>query len=156
EFAGTFPEFKKAAHWRQHGFAGALQNCLDNTYPDGPLHEATVNYHNLSLNRYMAMLEAAQKERSLEQQLPPEAVSRIEKMCEYVMYSTMPNGQLPRWGDSNPPSDSAELLKRGAALFRRDDMLWVATGGKSGKPPAQTSLAFPEAGYYLMRSGWDP
>ena len=61
EFGRKFPEFRKSSAWQSRGFAGALQNCLDNTFPDGALREATTNYHSLSLNRYLGVLESAGK-----------------------------------------------------------------------------------------------
>ena len=46
-------------------------------------------------------------------------------------------------------------LSKGAELFpQRDDFAWVASNGRRGQPPAQTSHAFPYAGYFVMRSGW--
>jgi len=156
EFGRSFPEFRRAAAWQSRGFAGALQNCLDNTFPDGALREATTNYHALSLNRYLGVLEAAGKQPTASQAIPAIVRDRVQKMCDYMLYSTMPNGELPAWGDTNPPLDASNLLTRGADLFARPDMRWVATHGKSGTPPSTTSTAFMDSGYYLMRSSWQP
>jgi hypothetical protein len=49
------------------------------------------------------------------------------------------------------------VLNEAAALFpERQDFRWYASDGKQGQPPAELSHAFPYAGYYVMRSGWDP
>jgi hypothetical protein len=49
------------------------------------------------------------------------------------------------------------VLAEAATLFPdRQDFRWYATGGKEGRAPAELSHAFPYAGYYVMRSGWDP
>jgi hypothetical protein len=153
EFGQEFPELRKARSWIERGFAGAAASCLENTTPDGPLKEATVNYHLLSLNRYLTVLEQAGKV-GLK---PPQAMrDRVEKMLEYVMAATMPDWQLPMWGDSNPPSDGLSLLARGARYYGRSDFQWVATKGQAGKRPSVTSVAFPNAGYFIMRTGWDP
>ena len=45
--------------------------------------------------------------------------------------------------------------RSGHAVPERQDFLWYATNGKQGHAPAETSHAFPYAGYYVMRSGWD-
>jgi hypothetical protein len=37
----------------------------------------------------------------------------------------------------------------------RADFRWLATDGREGIRPTETSHAFPWAGYYVMRSGWD-
>jgi hypothetical protein len=156
EFATTFPEFLRSGDWQARGFAGALQSCLENTFPDGPLREASTNYHALSLGRYLGVLEGARRQPTPGLSVPAVVRDRVEKMCDYLLYSTMPGGQLPAWGDSNPPLDAASLLQRGADYYGRPDMRWAATGGRSGTRPRTTSAAFPEAGYYLMRSSWSP
>jgi hypothetical protein len=47
-------------------------------------------------------------------------------------------------------------LEEAASLFpERSDFRWYASGGKEGKPPAETNHAFPWAGYFVMRSGWE-
>jgi hypothetical protein len=78
-----------------------------------------------------------------------------EKQAEFLMQMTMPNGLLPRWG-ANPPQDSLSLLLHAADAYRREDIRWVATRGKKGRRPTQTATAFPETGYYVLRSGWEP
>jgi hypothetical protein len=131
-------------------------DILTRAYPDGPLKEASMQQHLLVLGRALDQLEAASHNSSARQTVSPEVRTRVEKMLDYLLYSTLPNGQLPRWGESTPPTEGLRLLLRGADLFRREDMRWVATRGKKGKRPIQTSAAFPNAGYYLLRSGWEP
>jgi Heparinase II/III-like protein len=49
----------------------------------------------------------------------------------------------------------ARLMSNAAKDYAaRADFLWAYSKGKQGKPPAETSHAFPYAGYYIMRSGW--
>jgi hypothetical protein len=38
----------------------------------------------------------------------------------------------------------------------RTDFRWAYTEGREGAPPAETSLALPYSGYYVMRTGWQP
>lgn len=85
----------------------------------------------------------------------PRPTPLSEKQAEFLMQMTMPNGLLPRWG-ANSPQDSLSLLLQAADAYHREDMRWVATRGKKGKRPAQTAMAFPETGYYALRSGWNP
>jgi 2-isopropylmalate synthase len=40
-------------------------------------------------------------------------------------------------------------------MFRREDMQWVLTGGKEGKPPVYRSYPFSGAGFYVSRSAWN-
>jgi hypothetical protein len=104
----------------------------------------------LVLNRYSKALLRA---REIDLDIPDEMRDLTEKMFDFVLFSTLPNGTLPAWGDSNPVT-KPELLERGADLFDRPDYAYVFTGGKKGSPPKETSKAFPEGGFYYMRSGW--
>lgn len=150
EFGLTYPELKKSKRWVKQGRDGLIANFMKTVRPDGTLGEASVNYVMLCINRYLWLLEQP-AEAGLD---PPAQVrARLEKMLEYIMYSTQPDWLLPAWGDSNWASGEG-LLRRGAALYGRDDFLWVATQGKQGKPPARTSVAFPDGGYFVMRSAW--
>ncbi len=77
-------------------------------------------------------------------------------MFVYLAYAAMPNGITPGLNDSGNDSP-AKLLRKGLKYFpNREDFLWVATRGKEGKQPQQTSIAFPYSGHYVMRSGWEP
>jgi hypothetical protein len=79
----------------------------------------------------------------------------MEKMFNYLLLASMPNGAIPGLNDSGN-SDVRKLLETGFKLFpKREDFQFVASGGKSGRAPAQTSHAFPWCGHYVMRSGWD-
>jgi len=153
EFGLRHPEFRRAREWVRRGFESATRSCLENTYSDGALREASIGYHNLSLNRYLQTLEKAERAGFV---VDPEMRERVVKMLEYTMLSTMPDGFLPIWGDLNPPASGADLLLRGARLFGREDMRWVATRGRAGKPPRERSVAFPDSGYWVLRTGWSP
>lgn len=152
-FARKYPEFKKAKQWFTQGFDGIKANFLENMYPDGPCKEATTNYHSFSLGMFFDVFRTA---REIGLPVSDEHMARLEKSFEYSMYIVMPNWQTPIWGDTNRPMDQTGLLAGGGAYFKRDDMAWVGSKGKVGKMPAKTSVSFPEAGYFVMRSGWDP
>ena len=151
-FAQKYPEFKKSKKWFSEGFEGLKKNFIDNMYPDGPCKEATTNYHGFSLGMFFDTLK---KGREMGLDVPKEHMDILENAFEYSMYITQPDWMTPIWGDTNRPM-GAGLVKLGADYFKRDDMLWVATQGKEGKKPSIASIDFPIAGYYIMRSGWDP
>jgi hypothetical protein len=66
-----------------------------------------------------------------------------------------PDGRLPDLNDGFR-WPVASLLERAIASYpERADFRWAATRGVAGTPPVETSLAFPYAGYYVMRSGWE-
>ena len=152
-FAQKYPEYKKSKDWFKLGFDGLKDNFIANMYPDGPCKEATTNYHGFSLGMFFGTFKQAQ---DIGLEVPKEHWDILERSFEYNMYITQPNWQTPIWGDSNRPMDASGMIAGGAKYFNRDDMLWVSTRGKEGKKPSKTSIAFPTAGYYIMRSGWDP
>ncbi|MDH7602145.1 MAG: alginate lyase family protein [Armatimonadota bacterium] len=148
-----YPEFKKSKQWFAMGFEGIKQNLLDNTFPDGALREATTGYHSFSLGMFFDTITRA-KQMGLE--VSEDHMKRLEAMFNYSMYSTQPDWTLPVWGDTNRPIDQTAQILRGGEYFNRPDMIWVGTKGKRGTKPAHDSIAFSEAGYFIMRSGWDP
>lgn len=150
EFGLRYPEFKGSHERVRRGLARIVENASETVHPDGALREPTINYHLLVLNRYSKVIERC---RSLKIEIPESLIRTTEKMFEYVMYATLPDGTLPTWGDSNPPSRT-DLMTRAAELFSREDFRYVATGGRQGTPPEKTSHGFPDGGFYYMRTGW--
>jgi hypothetical protein len=150
DFGLTYPEFAGARRWTEQGLDTLVQNALSTVRPDGCLQEPSINYHQLVMGRYAGVIE---RTRRMGLKLPAEMVALTERMHEYPMYSTLPDGTLPLWGDANPPSTPAQVGER-ATLFGREDFRFVATGGREGAPPAKTSIGFPDGGFYYLRSGW--
>ncbi|MCS6949098.1 MAG: heparinase II/III family protein [bacterium] len=152
ELGQVYPEFRGAKRWLEQGVQRLIENALATVHPDGVLGEPTMGYHLLVMGRYRNLVAQSQQ---LNIQLPPEMVSLTEKMHEYVMYSTLPDGTLPVWGDGNPPM-RPDMLAQAADLFRREDFRYVGTGGRQGTPPAKTSAGFPHGGFFYLRSFWGP
>jgi len=51
-------------------------------------------------------------------------------------------------GDSIVPKEYLDI-------YDRPDLIFINTQGKQGAPPAQTSRAFSDGGWYVMRTAWD-
>jgi hypothetical protein len=147
-----YPEFRKSKDWFALGFDGLKRNLLENLFPDGPCREAA-NYHVFSLGMFFDVIR-----RGREQGLPVSAehLDRLEKAFSYTVYTTQPDGSMTLWGDSNRPADATGLILQGGRYFARPDMIWVGTKGQEGTRPTRDSIAFTQAGYFIMRSGWDP
>ena len=75
-------------------------------------------------------------------------------MYTFTMHLTQPDGNTPMFGDSDR-GDYRDNLKQVSTLLKRPDMLYVATQGKEGTPPAERSVEFKDSGYYFMRAS-DP
>jgi hypothetical protein len=152
ELGVVYPEFGGAKRWLQEGVQRLIDNALSTVRPDGVLQEPTTGYHLLVMGRYRNLIAQS---RQLQVPIPPEMVALTEKMHQYVMYSTLPDGTLPIWGDGNPPM-RPDMLAQAADLFAREDFRYAGTGGKQGKPPAKTSMGFPHGGFFYMRNSWQP
>jgi len=148
------PEFREAKVWREHGIERLYRQLHTDVYPDGLEIELALGYNNWVLQNFGEVIELA-KRNGLVDELPADWLQRMEQMYNYQAYACMPNGQAAGLNDSGDASPAA-LLKIGYGHFpRRDDWLWVATGGREGKRPEKDSVAFPYCGHYVMRSGWD-
>ncbi len=150
-FATEFPEFARSKEYAQLAFNGLLDNMRDTLLPDGPIGESA-GYQMLVHNQYLDILDRAD---ALKIAIPTDIRSKIERALEFHMYTVAPDGHRPAFGDALADTPF-ELLKRGAKRFSRQDMLWVATQGQQGRPPAKKSVGFPYSKYYVMRSSWDP
>ena len=121
----------------------------------------------------------AESEVESEHRLP----GKLTALLDHLLYITRPDGTTPFFGDDDggrlvmlderPANDFRAALSTGAALFARPDYkhvageaaeetLWLlGTEGLrdfdriEAHPPAQTSRAFPDGGYYVMRDGWE-
>ena len=151
--AQQHPEWRNADAMMADGIAGMIDNVLETIHPDGPLKEATINYHLFTLGYFSRILETADR---LKIPLPDTARQRILKAAEYAAFSALPDLTSPLFGDANPVTKPAGALQRPAEMFHRDDLLYFASERASGTAPTFTSIAFPAGGYYFMRSDWSP
>ncbi|MDH7570824.1 MAG: heparinase II/III family protein, partial [Armatimonadota bacterium] len=148
-----FPEFKDAPAWRKTGIGWLYDEMNNQVYPDGVQIELSSGYHHVSLGNF---LEAYRIARLNDVPLPDDYLKRLQKMYEFDVYGAMPDRRLPGVQDGNYMS-VVRALREASELFpERQDYRWYATNGNEGAPPAETSHAFPYAGYFVMRSGWEP
>ncbi|MFQ5904406.1 MAG: heparinase II/III family protein, partial [Candidatus Binatia bacterium] len=170
------PEFKEAKEWLQTGLEELCREMELQVYPDGVDYEASVSYHRLVTELFTSAFLLCRKNGIA---VPSKLWERLEKMFEFILYYTKPDGTAPQIGDADDgrlhplsdtlPDDHRYLLTIGAALFKRGDMkaasglfheeaLWLL--GPEGLkqfhaiPEASTPLsskAFPQGGFYIMR-----
>ena len=146
-----FPEFRDAQRWRDLAIERMHRELTRQVYPDGAQMELTPHYHGGCMGSYYLALQLAAEHGVL---LPDEFRTRMERMYDYALYLAKPDDRIPMLNDSDHDSYLG-WFRRGAETFGRQDMLYRATHGAQGSPPKHTSYAFPYAGFYVMRSGWD-
>ncbi len=148
------PELKRSAEWRALAYERLTDEITRRqVYPDGAQKEHSPSYHETCARLFSGAYELA-----LVNGLPvPDAFRRqLEKMYEYALHLSRPDGTRFAPNDSGGVNgDNRPFLKEGDRLFNRPDLRFVATGGKEGHAPAQTSAHFPYVGYAVTRSGWD-
>lgn len=145
------PEAKDAARWLQTAVDRMSLELDRQVYPDGAQKELTTGYHQVARINFVGLLKIA-RHNGIE--LPPAYLASLERMYEYNLRAMTPEGALPPLNDAGY-TNVLSSLREGAELFGREDFRWAASGGAQGTPPDSTSWAFPYAGQYVMRSGWD-
>lgn len=137
------PEFKEARKWREFGVSELIKEMGREVCPDGVDYEASTFYHRLVTELFISATVLCLRNRSMFQDHFEERVSysesspfpdwymqRLEKMIEFVMYYTKPDGTAPQIGDNDDGRlhilsyyrngsnlDHTYLLSMGAILF---------------------------------------
>jgi hypothetical protein len=177
---GLFLDCRHSRRWIRRGLALLDEQIETQVTLDGVHAERSIAYHRFFLDHYylVAALLAANQRTVAEPTL-----KRMEQMTGFLMSVLFPDGTPPAFGDgddarglwvhANCSSDYRGLLALAAVLFRRGDfkqaagrpheeVLWLlGTEGMASfdslapTEPVQTSAAFCDAGYYVMRGGWE-
>jgi len=165
-----FPEFKGAARWRQRGLRELFQQVRAQVCPDGVHGERATHYQRVIAGELLELLVLLQNNHL---PIPDDIVDALGRMVEFELWITKPDGRIPLFGDSAledthlrfpaassgvafldrsdlgsiaPPLDEASVWLLGPIRVRRYlDM--------AAPDEILGSRAFPEGGYYCMRSG---
>jgi hypothetical protein len=132
------PEFKMADKWRSVGVQALIEEMDRQVNPDGINFESSVAYHRLVLELFTAGALLCLRNGIT---LPGQFWERLERMFEFVLYVTRPDGNIPVVGDADDGRlfilsdygdwnrrDFRYLLSVGAVLFKREDMKTHAGG----------------------------
>ena len=175
-----FPEFKAAAGWLQIGVSGLVEEMQRQVHADGVDYESSLSYHRLVIELFTSAALLCRLNdvalpsafwRKLEQMYTVTLyVTRHDGRVPQV--GDADDGRfhiLSHYGDWDR-MDHRYLLAIGAVLFERADMktaagelaeeaFWllgqegaVAFDAVAEAPAPLTSRAFPDAGFYVMRS----
>lgn len=179
-YLGTLlPEFKEAKRWQDIGRDILIEQIPVHVKPDGVYFEQSSYYHRYTTDFYIHFLILSQVNGIT---LPKTVEQALMSLLDHLMYITRPDGTTPFFGDDDggrllmldarAPNDFRPSLATGAALFSRGDYKFVAGAateelfwllGTAGlqkydsieaHEPAETSKAFRDGGYFVMRDGW--
>ncbi len=146
----VFPEFERAAAWRELALHETLANVRVDLLPDGVHCELSTDYHHLAVRNWLQVRRLAADNGH---EVPREFDHALEAALEFSLHVHQPNGLVPSLSDGDVRS-FLPLLAQGAALFDRGDMQYVATAGAQGTPPRERNAHFPNSGYHVLRSDW--
>ena len=179
-YLGTvLPEFKESRRWRETGARILVNQLRHQVRPDGVYFEQSSYYHRYTVDLYTHFLILSR----VNGQLIPSAVKeKLQLLLDHLMYITRPDGTTPLFGDEDggrlikldvrATNDFRAALSNGASLFKRGDYKFVAgevaeetlwlLGSEELKEfentishcPLDTSRAFSNGGYYVMRDSW--
>lgn len=146
-----FPEFKQSKRWLQIALTRLNAELKKQINPDGFHFELSTGYQWVVIDEF----EKTQELLNINNlSLSTENLrTRLEKMYNVLAYMVRPDGTFPEVNDGFIRWSSDRLAKTGKR-FNRDDFAYIGTNGKQGAFPQNTSIAFENAGYYVMRSDW--
>jgi hypothetical protein len=146
----VLPEMQRAAHWREFALGETVANLAADLLPDGVHCELSTDYHHLVLKnalnfRRLAALNGVA--------VPASFDTAVQRGLDFSLHVHKPDGIAPSLSDGDARSH-LDLLRQGAELFGRADMLYVATQGTQGTPPRERVAHFAASGYSVLRSDW--
>jgi Heparinase II/III N-terminus/Heparinase II/III-like protein len=148
--AVVFPEFAESHEWLAWSREELVKNIQADLLPDGVHCEQSTDYHHLVLKNYLWIRKLAHLNQI---EIPDEFDTLLKKALEFSLHCHRPDGMIPALSDGDSRC-FLDLLQQGYELYGGEDLLYVASQGTQGTPPAMRSTGFPHSGYYILRSGW--
>ncbi|BDC52108.1 hypothetical protein F183_A44230 [Bryobacterales bacterium F-183] len=136
--------------WLTFAKHAIVENICADFHPDGVHIEQSTDYHHIVLRNALAVRRLAAMN---EIALPAEFDVVIRRALDFALFVHRPDGQIPSLSDGDSGS-FLDLLEQGFALYGDPRYRWVATGGTAGIAPTERLKAFPNGGYYILRSVW--
>ncbi len=148
--AVVFPEFADAAEWLDFSVRELVANIESDILPDGVHCELSTDYHHIVLRNFLAIKRLALLN---DIALPPRFDAGVKRALQFSLYVHKPDGSIPSLSDGDTGS-FLNLLQWGYQCYGMEPLRYVATQGAEGTAPEQRAKAFPDGGYYVLRSGW--
>lgn len=161
--------------WLKNGLDNLVKEMDYQVNPDGGSFEGSISYHRYVVELFLCTTILAKKNKI---NFPKAYENRLEKMCEFSMHYSKPNGLAPQFGDADNGRfcilsgygwddirDHRSILGIAGQYFEREDFL-IAAADKwwdcfwlLGRPvpPGKAALTYPElasypdTGYYIIR-----
>jgi hypothetical protein len=148
-----YPQFKLASAWLDYAIQQLVAELDTQVYADGMQYELSTGYHQVNIRNYLLAWNVME---AYGVSVPDAFRAVLEKMHSANVRLMMPDGRLPDLNDGHWHPVAPLLTDAVKHYPDRADFQWAHSGGKTGAPPAEKSLAFENCGYYVMRTGWEP
>jgi hypothetical protein len=142
-----FQETKEGTKWLEKGLSALKEEMKVQVYPDGVDTEGSISYHRLVTELFISTTLLCRKNGITFSEW---YMTRLEKMIEFIMYYTKPDGTAPQIGDNDDGRlhilsnygnwnrlDHMYLLSVGAVMFKRGDF-------------KEAAGEFPEEAFWLV------
>ena len=174
-----FPELRHSETHREKGREILLKEITRQVREDGSHAEQSTSYHRYATDFFLCAAILADRNGC---PFPSSYRAQLESMVEFMVHTAWPDGTHPMIGDADGgrllpfgarnPNDYRSTLSTAAVYFEREDFreragqlseetLWLLGPdavsrfqGLTPKPPAETSRAFPQSGFVVMRNDW--
>jgi hypothetical protein len=128
-----FPELKKAAHWRERGFALFWPEFERQVHADGVIKEQSTGYQRYLYDYGVLAVMAAEATGTV---VPPVIPERLERMADFTAALLDEAGRLPQIGDGDDGQalllDPSQLIKPQDGVPEEPD--WRATAPQPSSP----------------------
>lgn len=181
----TFPDLRRASHWRAFGTAILDEEIGQQFLADGFHFERAVGYHRYHLEFYLHALLLLRQQPGTAESITARIADRLHDGFASIAALVRPDGSWPVFGDEDggstvrlaaaPATDLRPLLTVGAAVFNEPTWLssnlpasrslawWLCDtqcfeelASMSARSPESTSTTLPAAGYVVARDSWSP
>lgn len=155
--AVMFPEFKRSQEWLREIFF-RMRTQLRLSYDADGMHiELSPSYHAHELKVWCDFVRLTELNGIANpwptQNVQPSPRDLLKPAAMALAYVVTPTGAYPQVGDTDR-REEINYLQFLAAFFNNAELKFVASRGREGTPPAEISRAYPETGYFVLRSGW--
>jgi uncharacterized heparinase superfamily protein len=176
---GLFTDCRHSRRWLTKGLKHLNEQIVRQVRADGAHAEQSIAYHRFFLDQCYLVDAILSANRA---SLPSGTLDVMQRMTAFLMDMLFPDGTAPAFGDDDNargiwchadcPRDYRSLLALGAVRFARGDFKAAAVGpaeellwlhaergieqflALAATTPRHNSIAYPEAGYYVLRGGW--
>ena len=165
------PELKNAQTWLDKGCSIANAEVKNQFMADGWHKEMSLHYHISAVADFYETIRLIQANK-LTSKLDPEFNEYLRSAAEVLIHFTYPNyfekGSdyiVPGFNDSWKSNWSRSTISKNFIKYTElfpdsEEFKYMATavngGNAQGKTPGNDIKVFGDAGYYVMRNGWEP